>query len=131
LKKILVGFLITASVLMADLQHVWTTTSFVNRDIKIIDIRTPNEWRATGIVKDSHTIMFFDERGNYNIPLFLRKLNKVIKRGEQFALICRTGSRTGMLAPFLSDRIGYNVINLRGGIMKLMYEGYKTSPYSN
>ncbi len=129
MKKIILGFLITASVLMADVQHIWASKSFVNRDIKIVDIRTPDEWKHTGIVKGSYTIMFFDERGNYNIPLFLKKLNKVVNRGEQFAIICRTGSRTGMIAPFLSDKVGHRVINIKGGIMKLMHEGYKPVSY--
>jgi rhodanese-related sulfurtransferase len=73
--------------------------------------------------------MFFTERGDFNLESFLRQLNMAVKKDEQFALICRVGSRTGMVAEFLSEKLGYNVINLQGGIMKMIHEGYKTVPY--
>ncbi len=127
--RIIFGLLITATALMAELQNIWATTDFLKKDIKIIDIRTPGEWRETGIVKGAYTIMFFDEKGNYNVEEFLAKLNKVVKKDEQFALICRTGSRTTEISKFLSSQLGYNVINLGGGMVKLYQEGYKPVPY--
>ncbi len=115
--------------LMAELHHVWATPEFAEKNMKIIDIRTPAEWRETGIVKGSYTIMFFDEKGNFNVETFLKQLDMVVKKDEPFALICRVGSRTGIVSEFLSERLGYKVTNLKGGIMKMIYEGYKTVPY--
>jgi rhodanese-related sulfurtransferase len=129
MKKILLGLLLTGTLLMAELQQVWATPAFANEKIKIIDIRTPAEWVETGIVKGSYTIMFFDEKGDFSVENFLRQLNMAVKKDEQFALICRVGSRTGMVSEFLSEKLGYKVINLKGGIMKMIYEGYKTVPY--
>lgn len=121
--------LVMITSLMAELQQVWATPQFPNKNIKIIDIRTPAEWKETGIVKGSYTIMFFDERGNFSVESFLRQLDMVVKKDEPFALICRVGSRTGMVSEFLSDKLGYQVINLKGGIMKMIHEGYRTVPY--
>jgi rhodanese-related sulfurtransferase len=115
--------------LHAELTQVWSTPQFVTKNIKIIDIRTPTEWKETGIVKGSYTIMFFDEKGNFDVENFLRQLNMAVGQNEKFALICRVGSRTGMVAQFLSEKLGYDVINLKGGIMKMIQEGYKTIPY--
>lgn len=129
MKKILFGLLLTGSILLASLQNVLVTPKFVDKKIKIIDIRTPAEWKETGIIKDAYTITFFDEQGNFNVENFLKKLNMAVKKDEQFALICRTGSRTTMVSQFLSDKLGYKVINLKGGIMKMIQEGYKTVPY--
>lgn len=129
MKKILLGLLVTMTLLMAELQQVWATPAFANENIKIIDIRTPAEWKETGIVKGSYTIMFFDEQGNFNVESFLKQLDRVVDKDEPFALICRVGSRTGMVSEFLSEQLGYRVINLNGGIMKMIYEGYKTVPY--
>jgi rhodanese-related sulfurtransferase len=129
MKKIFIALLFTVSSLMAELTQVWATPQFVEKNMKIIDIRTPAEWRETGIVKGSYTIMFFDEKGNFNLEIFLRQLDMVVKKDEPFALICRVGSRTGMVSEFLSERLGYKVTNLKGGIMKMIYEGYKTVPY--
>ncbi len=129
MKKIVFGLLLLATSLFAELQNIWVTNDFLKKDIKIIDIRTPGEWRQTGIVKGAYTIMFFDEKGQYDIPKFLESLNKIVKKDEQFALICRTGSRTAEIAKFLSSQHGYKVINLGGGMMKLMQEGHKPIKY--
>ncbi|WP_309498647.1 rhodanese-like domain-containing protein [Sulfurovum sp.] len=129
MKKILLGLLITMTALMAELQQVWATPEFPNKNIKIIDIRTPSEWIETGIIKGSSTIMFFDEKGNFDMDTFLKQLNMVVKKDEPFALICRVGSRTSMVSEFLSQELGYKVIDLKGGIMKMIHEGYKTVPY--
>ncbi len=127
--RIIFGLLITATALMAELQNIWVTKDFLNKKIKIIDIRTPGEWRETGIIQGAHTIMFFDEKGKFNVEEFLAKLNKIVKKDEQFALICRTGSRTAEIAKFLSNQLGYKVINLGGGMMKLKHEGHQPVPY--
>jgi rhodanese-related sulfurtransferase len=129
MKKIILSFLVLSAMLMAELTQVWSTPGFADKGIKIIDIRTPAEWKETGIVTDSYTIMFFDENGDFNLEIFLRQLNMAVKKDEQFALICRVGSRTGMVSEFLSEKLGYKVINLKGGIMKMIHEGYKTVPY--
>ena len=60
--------------------------------------------------------MFFDQRGNYNTKAFLKELNEKVDTKKQFAIICHTGSRTSMVAPWLSKELKYNVINLTGGM---------------
>lgn len=129
MKKILLLLLFFTGFLMADLQNIWVTKDFIQKDIKIIDIRTPGEWKETGIVEGAYAIMFFNERGQFNVEKFLGELNKVVKKDEQFALICRTGSRTTEVSKFLAYKLGYKVINLAGGMVKLMRDGYKTVPY--
>lgn len=131
MKKILVIVAFLTSMLSAQLQQVVVSKSFLdnNKDLKIIDIRTLPEWKESGIVKGSYTIEFFNQQGGYDVNKFTAELNKVVKKGEKFAIICRTGSRTSAIASFLSDKLGYNLINLKGGITKLIREGYKTQAY--
>jgi len=129
LTRIVFALLMIMTASMAELTQVWATPEFAEKNIKIIDIRTPTEWKETGIIKGSYTIMFFDEQGRFYVPDFLKKIDKIVKKDEQFALICRVGSRTGMVSEFLSEKLGYKVINLKGGIMKMIHEGYKTVPY--
>jgi len=127
--KIVFVLLFLATSLFAELKQVLVTEDFVHKNIKIIDIRTPAEWRETGIVNGAYTLMFFDEKGNYDVEKFVKNLNKIVKKDEEFALICRTGSRTLEVSKFLSSTFGYRVINLVGGMMKLMQEGYKPVRY--
>ena len=131
MKKIVIVLALLVSSLFAELSHVDVTPKFIKETkLKIIDIRTEPEWIETGVVKGSYLITFFDEKGNYDIEAFLDAVDKIVKKDEKFALICRTGSRTGMISEFLGKKLGYNVVNLRGGIKKLFREGFKSEPYA-
>jgi len=115
--------------LNAQVQHRYPDKEFLsNKNLTIIDIRTKPEWIETGIIKNSHLITFFDEKGSYNIPEFMGELNKVVKKDEPFAIICRTGSRTRLVSSFL-DKNGYKVINLIGGIIYAKSAGIKLVKY--
>jgi rhodanese-related sulfurtransferase len=128
LKKILLTLLAISAIVNADVTNVVVDKVFLSKPIKIIDIRTPTEWAETGIIKGAYPIMFFNEKGDANTDAFLAKLNKVVKKNETFAIICRTGNRTTYIAPFLGEK-NYNVINLKGGMMKLIQDGYRPTPY--
>ena len=130
MRKIFTLLFLFSYATFAEVINIEATPEFINSTkMKIIDIRTPHEWRETGVVKGSYTLTFFDERGNYDIERFLNGLNKIVKKDEKFALICRTGSRTGMVSNFLGNKLNYHVVNLRGGILNLIRNGYKTQEY--
>lgn len=128
MKKIFLGFFVFATFAFAELRHVEVTEDFVKSGIKIIDIRTSSEWKDTGIIENSIPITFFDEQGHYNADAFLEQLNKHVKKDREFALICRTGNRTVAVSDFLSKN-GYKVVNLKGGIVKLLKQGYVPEKY--
>lgn len=121
--------MVMATFLLASSSNVNATPEFVKKGIKIIDIRTQEEWIQTGIVKNAIPITFFDARGGYDAAKFLETLNTHVKKNEEFALICRTGNRTTAVSDFLGKN-GYNVINLKGGVVSLMQQGYKLSRYN-
>ena len=91
----------------------------------LIDIRTPMEWRQTGVVPGSHLLTFFDEYGNYNIEAFMKEFEKLVPTKETpFVLICRTGSRTATVGNFLATQAGYkNAMHLAGGIFAWSADG--------
>ena len=129
MKKILLAIVLISSFLFAGVKTVKVSPELVNSGIKIIDIRTAGEWEQTGIVKDSIPITFFDIRGNYDAQKFIGMLNNHVKKGEEFALICRTGNRTTAVSDFLGKQ-GYDVINLKGGVKSLGEQGYKLVKYT-
>ncbi|SHO80659.1 hypothetical protein MNB_SV-15-707 [hydrothermal vent metagenome] len=127
--KIILLLILISSIAFASLENIEASPSSI-KNIKVIDIRTPAEWRETGIIKGSYPIMFFNEKGEYDINKFVSKLNKIVKKGEKFAIICRTGSRTSVIAEFFSNKLGYNLINLKGGIMNLISKyHYRLTPF--
>ena len=117
MKKIFLTLLILAASLTAELKNEYLSKKLLDSMIPIVDIRTVGEWKETGILKNSIPIEFFTEKGTYNIPSFLAQLNAKVDTTKPFAIVCRTGSRTKMLATFLSNTYNYKVTNVTGGIM--------------
>ena len=117
MKKIFLTLLILVSSLMAELRHEYLSQKLIDSKIPIVDIRTPAEWKETGIVKNSIPIMFFNEQGAYDVNAFLTELNAKVDTTKQFAIICRTGSRTAIIADFLSKQLHYKVVNVKDGII--------------
>lgn len=129
LKKIVLALLISLSSLYATVTNKYPTQELLNSKIPIVDIRTPGEWRETGLLKGSIPIMFFNERGKYDIQGFVNELNAKVDTTKPFALICRTASRTRLVANFLSTELNYNVIDLTGGIVYVQAKKLPMTPY--
>lgn len=94
------------------------TQKYINEGVVAIDIRTAPEWQETGVIEGSRLITFFDLYGRYDIDKFLKEFSKYVpSKDSKFILVCRTGSRTGMVGNFLSDQLGYiNAMHLAGGV---------------
>ena len=95
----------------------------MKKGVKVFDIRRPEEWKKTGVVKGSHLLTFFDQRGRQN-PEFLDKFGKLVKKTDEVILICRTGNRTDVLSRGLSEQVGYKGIsNVKHGITHWIKKG--------
>ena len=116
MKKIILLLSLLVSILSADLKREPISMQVIGK-VPIVDIRTIAEWHETGLIKSSIPIQFFDEKGRYDIEGFLKELNAKVDTKKQFGIICNSGSRTKILAKFLSDRMHYNVIDFQGGIL--------------
>lgn len=114
--------------LFAELKNAYITYEMLDSNLPIVDVRTPPEWVETGLLKDVIPIMFFNEQGKYDINGFLRELNAKVDTTKPFAIICRTGSRTSMIAPWMSQELGYHVTNVQGG-MEYATKGLKMKTY--
>ena len=80
--------------------------------IKLVDVRTPQEWNETGIPLPAHAISMH-QKG------FLEKLNKLVGNDKTapVAFICATGSRSGYVVKELK-KLGYtNVMSVAGGML--------------
>jgi len=128
--KILLSLKILGASLLATVTHKYPTQENLNSGMPIVDIRTAPEWVETGIVKGSITIVFFNEQGGYDVNAFLTELNQKVDTKKPFALICRTGSRTGMVSDFLSKELHYNVVNFKGGIYHMQRNNIPTVAYT-
>lgn len=130
MKKIIILLILLSLSLFAELKNSYITQEMLNSNLPIVDIRTAPEWKETGLLKNAIPIMFFNQQGKYNINNFLKELNAKVDTSKPFAIICHSGSRTSMIAPWLSKELNYKVTNLLGG-MDYATKGLKlkTHPY--
>ncbi len=88
--------------------------------VPVIDIRTPGEWKDTGIIKGAHKIMFFNEKGEALSKDWFGALGKIYKDNTKpIILYCAHANRSKALGKWLaSDKVGFKeVYELKGGIM--------------
>lgn len=113
----------------AEVSHIDNKTlqNLIEQEVPVIDVRTTSEWQETGVSKGSYLMMYFDERGQYNLDQWLEKLSTIAKKKDPVILICLTGSRSNQLANYLTKIVGYeNVYNVKRGIAYWMKQNYPT-----
>ncbi len=92
----------------------------------LIDIRTPPEWKDTGVI-DGARLIEFDFK---NPATFLPQIEEDIADGRDLVLICNSGNRTQVVADFLARQIPNRIVSVEGGIRKVMAAGYQLVPPS-
>lgn len=82
----------------------------------LIDVRSPGEWRQTGIPKGARTITIHDPGG---IPAFIAKIKAAVKgdRSTRIALICAAGGRSHRAQAALRLAGFTNVVNVSEGMV--------------
>ena len=99
----------------------------MQRGVPVIDIRTPEEWRETGIIEGSRLLTFFDVQGRYDARAWLSELAAIATPDEPFALICHSGGRSALVSRFLDAQLGYRrVYDVPGGIERWVAEDRPT-----
>lgn len=97
---------------------------FASSDAIIVDVRTPAEWKETGVLANAHLITYFDEKANPLKDDFMSKLNALTAKDKtkQVVLVCRTGLRSKFVAAVL-DREGYKAVyNYKDGMVNWLSE---------
>jgi rhodanese-related sulfurtransferase len=120
LRTFLCSLTLTASLMTAHAQDtplnmtpVDTAKLVAEKKAILIDIRTPEEWKETGVAEGAHRL-------DMNDPMFTAKLSKLMDgdRTKPVALICRTANRTRTVQAALMQQGGYTrVINVEGGMI--------------
>jgi rhodanese-related sulfurtransferase len=83
--------------------------------ITLIDIRTPGEWKETGIAKGAKLVNMLHPQG---APGFVGSLLEKVNgnRSAPIALICRTGNRTTQVQRYLQSQGFTQVFNIKEGM---------------
>jgi len=120
MKKIALALAVLSVALMAEFTAIDNETleKMQAQGVPVIDIRTPGEWKHTGIIKGAHKMMFFDQRGQVDAPGWMYKLGTLVKdKNKPFIIYCAHANRTKMLGDWLTKGMGFKkVYELKGGI---------------
>ena len=125
MKKVLLSisillFTFSMSLFAAEVKHINNEElkKLIQQDAPVIDVRATSEWKKTGVIEDSHLLMFYDERGNYQLEQWLKEVAQISDKDKPIVLICHTGVRSKQLAKYLNKVAGYNqVYNVKRGIV--------------
>lgn len=128
MKRIVFILFLIFSTAYAERYKAYPDVEMLKVHLPIVDIRTPAEWRETGIIKGSIPITFYDKYGNYDVKKFLKELNKRVDTSKPFAIICHVGNRSAVVSDFLA-RQGYTVVDIVGGIVEAKKRGLPIVPY--
>ena len=93
------------------------------KGVPVIDVRTPDEWRDTGVIKGAK-LMTFSVNGAFDKAAWLKQEQQVVKPGEPVVLICRSGRRSKAVADYLeSQPVKGKIYNASGGMDGWKSEG--------
>ena len=100
--------------------------TMLEKNVRIFDVRRPDEWRQTGVVEGSQLLTFVDGSGKVKAD-FLARFTATVGKDDPVILICRTGNRTSKLTRHLVENMGFTqVYNVRNGITQWISDGQPT-----
>ena len=77
----------------------------------VVDVRTPEEWKKTGVIHGSKGLTFFNATGSYDKEAWLKQLKTLVKSPEQpIVLVCASGRRSGLVGKMLTTEAGYQAV---------------------
>jgi len=84
----------------------------------LVDIRRPEEWQQTGVIEGARLVTYTDPES------FLAQVRPHLEEGQSLALICRTGNRTSRATRQIASLVDAPVIDVAGGMVRVLGEGY-------
>jgi rhodanese-related sulfurtransferase len=85
----------------------------------LVDIRTAPEWKETGVVDGALLV-------TYSTPeAFMAAVKPHLKPGQRLGLICRSGNRSSRAAQQIAGLVDGNIVDIEGGMSRILGQGYK------
>ena len=107
-------------------------SNLIEKEIKIIDVRTPNEWKSTGIIKGSFLISLLNKDKKFIFKDWYEMFNNKFGSNQSIIFICASGVRSNYISHLVKKKKPDLVIyNLKKGINNWIRSGYKIQRLSN
>lgn len=126
MKKILLLLAVLCVQMFAKFETTEVNSEILNDpNIQIIDVRTPAEWAGTGVVKGAILVTYKNADGSIN-PNFVNEVKSKIDGNKKVGVICRSGARSKAASALLDEAGVENIINLGGGMNKVVDKNLPT-----
>ena len=101
-------------------------SNLIEKKIKIIDVRTQNEWKSTGIIKGSFLISLLNKNKKFIFEEWYEMFNSKFGRKKAIIFICASGIRSNYISHLVKNKEPDLIVyNLKKGINNWIRSGYK------
>ena len=103
---------------------------YMNKNLTIIDVRTINEWKMTGIIPTSILINMHDDKYQERNG-FVTEITKILLeyQDKNVAFICASGARSKIITDYLVNKGYKNIYHIPDGIMGKQNDGWLFNGY--
>ena len=104
----------------------------LEKEINIIDVRTQNEWKSTGIIKGSFLISLLNKNKKFIFEDWYEMFNNKFGRNKSIIFICASGIRSNYISHLVKSKDPDLIVyNLKKGINNWIRSGYKIERINN
>ena len=107
-------------------------TNVLEKKINIIDVRTQNEWKSTGIIKGSFLRSLLNKNKKFIFEDWYKMFNNDFGRNKSIIFICASGVRSNYISHLVKKKKPDLIVyNLKRGINSWIRSGYNVERLSN
>ena len=128
MKILLVIFFLLTKFVNADVINIDNRelSNLIEKEIKIIDVRTQNEWKSTGIIKKSFLISLLNKNKKFIFEDWYAMFENKFGKNESIVFICASGVRSNYISHLVQRRKpDLKIYNLEKGINHWIRSGNK------
>ena len=107
-------------------------TNLIKKEIKIIDVRTQNEWKSTGIIKGSFLVSLLNKNKKFIFEDWFAMFENNFGKNKSIIFICASGVRSNYISHLVKKKKPDLIVyNLKRGINSWIRSGYNVERLSN
>ncbi len=128
MKILLVLFVLFTKFVNADVINIDNRelSNLIEKKIKIIDVRTQNEWKSTGIIKESFLVSLLNKNKKFIFEDWYAMFENKFGKNESIVFICASGVRSNYISHLVQRRKpDLKIYNLKKGINHWIRSGNK------
>ena len=119
MKILLVIFVLFTKFVNAEVIHIDNRelSNLIEKEVKIIDVRTKNEWKSTGIIKGSFLISLLNNNKKFIFEDWYEMFKNKFGNNKSIVFICASGVRSNYISHLVKKKEpDLKVYNLKKGI---------------